>query len=328
MNDNMPVLVSVLMTTLNSERFIAEAIESVLHQTLTQFELIVLDGGSTDRTVEIARSIQDPRIQVLLFPGLHRGARLNHGVERAKAEIITMMDSDDIAHPTRFQRQYDVLTGEGAISVTGTWAQLIDEAGQPMGTLKRPLRHDEIAHQLFAMNGICWPTCSWKKVLWTGGNHFHSVIRRFEDIDWYAHIEPVARFANLPEPLMKLRQTKNSLGRVSSNHDRSLLFNAVYDTMKEQFSTAQTTTRRADVERNIGICSYYYGERSTTIRLLSASFMRRPFSLLTLRYLLVALFVPAGLLGRLRSMKAFRMLAASLRIVSVMASVAVSKVKK
>ena len=317
-------LISVLMTTLNSEQFISEAIESVLLQTLTNFELLIIDGGSTDKTLEIVRFVNDPRINLHVCPGLRRGAQLNYGVSQAKADIIAIMDSDDIALPTRFKRQYEALTADKSISIIGSWAYLVNESKQVLGVLRRPVQHKKIAHHLFSMNGICMGTTCWKKNLFESSTCFNEQLR-FEDLDWMAKIEPIARFANISEPLMMLRQRQNSRSRTASEHDRSSLFRSVYDTFQNQLSTAQTRIRRSDIHRNLGICSYYYGDKKTSIRYLLESFVGYPFCLLTIQYLFVELFFSSNLLKRLRTTIVFRKIGSSLRYITVIVSIMSSK---
>lgn len=320
-------VISVLMTTLNSERFISEAIESVLRQTLPDFELLIIDGGSGDNTLEIVRSFADPRIRVHRYPGLHRGARLNHGISLAVSGIIAIMDSDDIAMPTRLERQFGILSDGSGVSMVGSWAYLVDETGKSVGMLRRPLRHRSIARQLFSMNGISMGTSSWKKDLFLSGARFSETLR-LEDIDWYVRIEPIATFANIREPLMMLRQRSNSRSRLSVQNDRTSLFDSMYAQFQDQLSAAQTRKRRSDIHRNIGICSYYYGNKKTAVRHLLRSFAADPFSLLTLRYLLVEAFVPSPVLRRLRASGAFRNIASSVRNVAVMISIFKSRAKK
>src|SRR4249919_3825300 len=102
---NVPA-VSVILPAYNCEKYIAKAIESVLHQTFTDLELIIINDGSTDRTEEIIRSFSDPRI-LYQVNNTNKGLvfTLNKGIDIAKGGYIARMDGDDICHPERLAKQ-------------------------------------------------------------------------------------------------------------------------------------------------------------------------------------------------------------------------------
>ncbi len=102
-------LVSVIMTTLNSARFVTEAVESILNQTYQNWEMIVVDGGSTDETINILRKYSDTRIHLFVCDGLKRSAQLNYAMQKAVGEYIAIMDSDDCALPERLEIQLQYL---------------------------------------------------------------------------------------------------------------------------------------------------------------------------------------------------------------------------
>ena len=101
--------ISVLMPTRNAEAFVAEAVESILRQTVKDFELLVLDGGSTDRTLTILAGFGDPRLRVLAVPAAGIVAALNHGLEHARGPWVARQDADDISLPRRFELQLNAL---------------------------------------------------------------------------------------------------------------------------------------------------------------------------------------------------------------------------
>src|SRR5690349_16134151 len=93
--------ISVLMPVYNGAAYIAEAVQSVLDQTFTDFQLIIVDDGSTDNTVRIISTFYDPRIVVLQQPHAGIAAALNHGIENARGKYIARFDADDICYPNR-----------------------------------------------------------------------------------------------------------------------------------------------------------------------------------------------------------------------------------
>ena len=99
--------ISVIMTVYNGEKFLREAIDSLLKQTFQEFELIIIDDGSTDSTLQIINSYHDPRIR-LVENGENRGQSYsrNLGIQKSNGEYVAIMDADDIALPKRLEIQY------------------------------------------------------------------------------------------------------------------------------------------------------------------------------------------------------------------------------
>ena len=102
--------VSILLPAYNAERYLREAIDSMLSQTYQNFELLIIDDGSKDRTAEIVRSYTDERIRFIQNEcNIGLANTLNKGMRLARGEYLARMDADDICVPTRFQAQYDFL---------------------------------------------------------------------------------------------------------------------------------------------------------------------------------------------------------------------------
>jgi len=125
-------LVSVLITTLNSTRFIDATIASALRQTLTDFEVLVLDDGSTDDTVERVRTVRDPRVRVWQFS--HRGApvTLNAGLQLARGRYVALLDHDDLWLPAKLARHVETFDAQPGVTATFSWSELIDEHDRPI----------------------------------------------------------------------------------------------------------------------------------------------------------------------------------------------------
>ena len=122
-------LVSVIMPNFNGDKYIFDAITSILEQSFNDFELIIIDDGSTDRSVEIIKSFSDQRI-ILVRGEENLGIvrRLNEGADLAQGAYIARMDSDDIAHPERFQRQVEILE-TSHVAFVGCNYSVIDAVG-------------------------------------------------------------------------------------------------------------------------------------------------------------------------------------------------------
>lgn len=133
-------LVTVLLPVFNGERHLAAAIRSILDQTYTAFELIVLDDGSTDASAAIAESVGDPRIRVVrLSPQVGLSRALNEGLSMARGPLVARQDADDLSEPRRLERQVAALEARPDLALIGCQAWLIDSDGRIIGTVDRCL---------------------------------------------------------------------------------------------------------------------------------------------------------------------------------------------
>jgi glycosyltransferase involved in cell wall biosynthesis len=127
MSSQAPIF-SVVMPAYNAERYVGEAIESVLAQTLPSWELLVVDDCSTDRTLEVCNSYRDPRIRVFTTPeNLNAAGARNLALEHAQGEFVAFLDSDDVAVPDRLERQQATLRADPELGFLGSQVRLINE---------------------------------------------------------------------------------------------------------------------------------------------------------------------------------------------------------
>ena len=142
--------VSVLTSVYNGERYLRESVESILNQTFPDFEFVIVDDGSTDRTFEILSSYNDPRI-VLLQNSSNLGliGSLNRGLEVCRAPLIARHDADDFSHLDRISRQLDFMENHLDVAVLGTQMQVIDEKGRDLYFYDVPCSHSLIVWNLF-----------------------------------------------------------------------------------------------------------------------------------------------------------------------------------
>jgi len=126
--------VTVLMPAYNCEEYVRDAIDSILNQSFTDFEFLIINDGSTDKTKEIITSYHDSRIRYMeneLNIGIV--ATLNKGAELARGELIARMDADDISLPKRLKLQVEFMDNNPEVGVVGTWARLVDKKGSMLG---------------------------------------------------------------------------------------------------------------------------------------------------------------------------------------------------
>jgi glycosyltransferase involved in cell wall biosynthesis len=123
--------VSIVIPSYNHAAFLEEAVRSVLTQTLSDLELIVVDDGSTDESLAVLEAIDDPRLRVVGQANQGTHAALNHGIALARAEIVAVLNSDDAFAPDRLARCAAALAPE--VGLVGSWVQIVDEIGADLG---------------------------------------------------------------------------------------------------------------------------------------------------------------------------------------------------
>src|SRR3954469_7704719 len=153
-------VVTVLMPLYNAERFVAQTLDAILAQTFRDFEFLIINDGSTDRSLEILQDYarRDDRIRLISRPNTGYVPALNEGLGLARGEFIARIDADDLADPRRLELQVARLRQEPRLVALGSCASAIDEDGLPLGYYSVPLTHEEIeAHHLRGSSAIHHP---------------------------------------------------------------------------------------------------------------------------------------------------------------------------
>ena len=198
--------ISVVMPAYNAEKYIGEAIESILNQTFKDFEFIIINDGSVDHTKEIIREYNDPRI-VLLENDKNRGIvlSLNKGLDAATGKYIARMDADDIALKNRFERQVEYLDEHKDIGVLGTG---ICTFGEKIKEQKRVFttNAEQLKAELLFNSCIAHPTVMIRKsVLQKYNLKYNTEFAGAEDYCLWWNIAKVSKIATLPDILLDYR---------------------------------------------------------------------------------------------------------------------------
>ncbi|HUR64318.1 MAG TPA: glycosyltransferase [Candidatus Thermoplasmatota archaeon] len=200
-------LVSVVMTTYDSERHVREAAESILAQDLADLELIVVDDGSTDRTLAILEGIADPRLRILRIPRCGRIPSLNHGFRAARAAYVANQDADDVSLPHRLRAEVEALQrNPGWAMVGAAEVPLIDEAGRPLGTRTRPTDPGHLRRALAYSMPFFHSSCLYRKSAWEEAGGFDESLALLEDYDLWVRLAARHDVANLPGALGRKRR--------------------------------------------------------------------------------------------------------------------------
>jgi hypothetical protein len=208
--------VSVVMPAYNAGQYLAESIASVLRQTFSDLELLIIDDGSTDGTGDILAAISDPRVRIASFPN-NRGiiAALNEGLSLARGEYIARMDADDVCFRRRFEQQVRFLDRHPEVGILGTamWVQ-----GRRGHYLYVPEINDDSLKALLPFNCVfAHPTVMMRReVLANAGLAYDTMYKDVEDYGFWLECSKVTRFANLASPLLRYRVHGASLSQAQS----------------------------------------------------------------------------------------------------------------
>lgn len=216
MSDATPVI-SVVMSVYNGQRYVAEAVESILAQTFIDFEFILIDDGSTDRSKALLESYanRDPRIRLISQANKGLTKTLNEGLGLARGEFIARMDADDVSLPDRFEKQVAFLRANADCVCVGSRVLRVDPYGSPLSESDHKLKHEEIDRQLIE-EGLGWaithPAAMMRRDAAEKVGGYREQFRTSQDLDLWLRLAEVGRLANLPEVLLKYRYHPDSVG--------------------------------------------------------------------------------------------------------------------
>ena len=196
--------ISVILSVYNGEKYLREAIESVLNQTFTDFEFIIVNDGSTDNSLEIIQSYDDERIKIINNEkniGLTKS--LNKALKQAKGEYIARQDADDVSLPNRFEEQVRYFEGHPEVVLLGTSVYLIDENEKIVG--KRIVLAKPSIKDLFKENHFNHGSVMFKKEIVNQLGGYNELIRYSQDYELWLRITKYYDVRNLTQILYKLR---------------------------------------------------------------------------------------------------------------------------
>ena len=212
--------ISVLLPVYNGLPFLREAVESILGQTFSDFELLVIDDGSTDGSTAYLEALADPRLR--LFRRAHTGLipGLNFGLAEARTDLIARMDADDVARPERLQRQWEYMNHHPEVVLLGTRVQVIDGIGRLLGPeADLPIGHPDIVARFTQprkMNPLVHPSVMFRReaALRCGG--YRDDFPVAEDSDLWRRMARIGRLHILAEPLLLLRKHGGNVTRTKA----------------------------------------------------------------------------------------------------------------
>jgi len=205
-------LISVITPTYNAEKTIRETVQSVLDQTFTDFEYLIINDGSTDSTLEIISSFSDPRIKVCSFTNAGLGVSRNRGVEMASGEFITFIDSDDLWTPEKLEAQLRALQEHPKAALAYSWVDHIDASGRFFRQGRHDTNHGDVYAKLLTDDFIGGGSNALirSKAIKDVGK-FDESLTNAQDWDMWLRLAHRYPFVAVPVPQILYRQYPSSM---------------------------------------------------------------------------------------------------------------------
>jgi len=221
------ICISVIMCAYNAEETISESVESILEQSFTDFELIIINDGSIDKTSSIIGNIKDSRIVLIEQENHGPSIARDNGIKISKGEYIAILDADDIALPKRLERQINFLKENKEYILVGSNAEVVDKNLEYIYTSCLPLAHNDIYNKLPDVPFFHSAVMFRKNVYQIcGGYHTDDKLYIFEDALLWNQMKEYGKMANLEEPLIKYRLMPFSASTKSGKE--SIITNNIY----------------------------------------------------------------------------------------------------
>lgn len=197
------------MPVYNGSRYILQSIGSILNQTMKDFELVIIDDGSTDNTEQLIYGIKDSRIKYHRTEHKGLSAALNTGIKFCSSDWIARMDSDDISVPQRLEKQINFIQNNPIYDIISCWSVYFRDPDKPLFLLRTPISHAEITNSLNLHNPINHSGVFYRKKL-IMENPYREDLLKNEDFELFFRLRDKARFSNIPEFLIYTRVRPNS----------------------------------------------------------------------------------------------------------------------
>lgn len=269
------------MSTYNDELYVVQSVESILHQTYPYFELIVVNDGSTDRTLDRVKSVKDERIVVIDKINTGLPDSLNVGIKHSKYNWIVRMDADDVAKPDRLEMQVSLLSI--SIGVIGGQCDFINGNDEIIGCRLLPVSFSKIKRDLFWGNSpIVHPTAVINKKAIEEVGGYDTNFKAAQDIDLWYRISQSYRLLNVEYKVLNFRKHSNSISSSKADiqhrfalvafakyalHIQTVLSSKQFDSLsiflEKRFKIKKIVTRVREAQtmpilkRKIRIAGYY-----------------------------------------------------------------------
>lgn len=217
-------LISVILPVYNGEKYLLEAVQSILNQSYSNFELIVVNDGSKDKSEEIIKNIKDPRIVYHYKTNSGLADSLNFGISKSKGQYIARQDQDDISYPTRFEKQVKFLEENKNVVLLGTRAKVFKDNSTEVkyhnhATQPYDLKFDLLFDNPFVHSSVMFRKADFDKV-----NSYNTDRNFYEDYELWSRFAEIGDVANLKDVLVDYRHHDMGLSKMSDYFNTDAVF--------------------------------------------------------------------------------------------------------
>ena len=234
---------SVLMPVYNAEQYIKAAVDSILNQTFSDFEFIIINDGSTDGSLTLLQDYAEKDDRIRLISRENKGLveTLNEGLRLAKAPLIARMDADDISMPNRFEKQVDYLSKNLNCLLLGSRVKIIDEDDDELCEMGDYYSSEELDAGLLAGKGqlIYHPSIIVRKSVVDLLGGYRDTYPQVEDLDLFLRISEVGEIQNLREPLLKYREHLTKIGHTAQLKQQKQIHQLLLEAVERRGLTPQ-----------------------------------------------------------------------------------------
>lgn len=292
--------VSVLIPVYNCESYLEQALVSILAQSFRDFEVICVDDGSRDKSLEILRNFEarDSRVRILSRANTGIVGALNDALALAQGALIARMDGDDVALPERFARQVEYMSKNPDCIALGTRVRLIDPEGDPLRLWSTETEHKAIDREHMSGRGgaITHPSAMIRRSALESLGGYRNQCNLAEDLDLFLRLAELGRIENLPEVLLEWRMHLSSTGATKREQQRAAASLAVREAHERRglalssmpSLAAQPECQEFEILRTWAWWALGAKEVKSARKLALKSFRRRPFGREQLRLLVCA----------------------------------------
>ena len=253
------LLLTVVMPVFNGQKYLREAIDSVLDQTFENFEFLIIDDGSTDDSVLIISTYKDPRIR-LIENEINKGVAFirNIGLNEAKGKYLAWLDCDDLIDPYKFQKQVLFLEENPTIGICGTWLERFNDGARKLSTTF--INPELIKAALFFKPAVLNATTMFRMSMIKKENLFFDTrLKVAEDYDFFLRSSYYFKIYNLPEKLYYYRASESSIMKKFENKEDKMneFYSIIYEKAFEMLNIIPSIEKFA-LHRKIGSTQIFY----------------------------------------------------------------------
>jgi glycosyltransferase involved in cell wall biosynthesis len=245
--------VSIIIPFFNAIKYLPETIDSVFSQTYTDYEVIIVNDGSTEDIADWNRQLNHPKVRLIDQENQGCSEARNHGFRQSSGKYISFLDADDLWHPTKLEKQVQILDRYPEVGLVYTWSDLIDNQGQRIGRTAKPNAEGKVWEQLIEQNlvgGGSIPLIR-RSSLEASGLFDPNLVSFLEDWDLWLRLALVTEFRVVPEALMYYRQLDSSSSMDWSNMEKS------YRIMIEKAFAIAPATAQSKKAKSNGLINLY-----------------------------------------------------------------------